>query len=244
MTNAGRDRWRVAIADPQRLFRAGLRALLEAMPGVVVAGEADDVAGLEVVAATGPVDLYVLDPALPGDVPEFLRALRASRPGAGILVLAGEASRASIGGAIAAGAGGFVSKHDDAQTLRAAVARLLRGELFVSDALAPIFDAGEEAILVPLDLHRWALDPAEDGGEAEQVPNGPDAVDPARLTTREREILALVAQGANSAEIGAHLHISVQTVRKHRENLRRKVGAHNTAQITAYAIRIGLLGGT
>lgn len=239
MTLAGRDCWRVAIADPQRLFRAGLRALLEAMPGVVVAGDTGDVAGLGGIAAAGHVDLYVLDPSLPGDVPGFLHALKASDPGTGVLILADAASRASIGEAIAAGAEGFVSKHDSPQTLHDAVTRLLRGEAFVSDALTPIFDAGEEAMLISLDLHRWELDPPDELVEAASVADGGDG---ARLTVREREILALVARGANSAEIGERLHISAQTVRKHRENLRRKVGAHNTAQITAYAIRIGLVG--
>jgi DNA-binding NarL/FixJ family response regulator len=213
----------ILIADPVSIFRAALSALLGARHRVL--GIEGSIVELALRARDIDTGIIILEPELPGDVEGALRTIRADRPGVRVLLLTASTDRELIGGSLSAGASGYVSKHDPPEHLFEALERLAAGETYVSDALAPIFDTSEGDVLVPVNTADWDL---------ESEPSVIDA-DGTRLTEREREILVLVANGER-------LHISAQTVRKHRENLRRKLGAHNTAQVTAYAIRAGLIG--
>lgn len=108
-----------------------------------------------------------------------------------------------------------------------------------------ILEAGADAYLAKTGsshelmaaIQRLHQDPADRPVRAR--PNHPPA--PAdTLTRREQQVLALAAQGATAAQIGAALHISPLTARKHRENLMRKLSLHSTAELVAYAVRLGL----
>jgi len=156
--------------------------------------------------------LLVLDLELPGKSGiEVAAAIKADASLAcKVLVLTGNLRAETVSRALAAGADGYVVKSEDADELLRGVRAVLAGRAYVSRQIAGAFAAG--------------------GGASAAAP----------VTPREKEVLSLVARGYGNADIAGLLDISVLTVRTHRQRLMEKLGLRNAAEITAYAVRLGL----
>ena len=213
---------RILLADDHALVRRGVRLILEQEPDLTVVAEADDGAEAVELARRTPLDLVVMDIAMPRMT--GLQAAReiARRPGGGqaprILMLSMHDNEQYFFESLKVGASGYVLKSVADEDLVAACRAALRGEAFVYP--------GAMSALV-----RDYLDRLKRG---ERVPA-------TVLTERENEVLKLIAEGLSSKEIARTLTISVKTVERHRANILAKLGMRDRTQLTRYAIRAGLV---
>ena len=209
---------RVLIADDHAVVRAGLRALLGAEPSLELVGEASGgVEAVELALRLRP-DILLLDMSMPDqDGLAVTRQVRAQVPAARILILTVHEDVGLLREAIKAGASGYVVKRAAEAELIAAIATVLRGDLYVDPALLPSL-LGEEA-------------PKAVAERDEREP----------LTPRESEVLRLIAQGYTNRQIGEALTLSVRTVEGHRANLSAKLGMHSRVELVRYATKQGLL---
>jgi DNA-binding NarL/FixJ family response regulator len=213
------DPVRILLADDHNLVRAGVRRILEAQPGIVVAGEvADGEAALEFVRAD-PVDVLVLDLTMPGtDGFEVLRQVKATLPGMKVLVLTMHANAEYVARAVQDGADGYLLKDSAVQDLVAAIEAVQAGRAYYSP---PVQRELSELL------------------RAHSAPPRPMDL----LTEREREVLRLVVKGLSTKDIASQLDISSRTVETHRANLMRKLNLKSVALLTQFAIREGLVQG-
>lgn len=209
---------RVLIADDHTMVRESLVRVLEAAGDVeVVAQAADGIEAVEKAELTRP-DIVVTDLAMPrlGGL-EVVRRLREKLPGTRVLVLTMHQEDEYILQAVRAGASGYLVKDSAAEELLAAVRSLHAG--------------------------RGYFGPQASKALAQQMQNPErSAEDPyGRLTTREREVFHLVAEGLTTKEIARKLDISVKTAENHRSRVLDKLDMRNSAELVRYALRKGLL---
>lgn len=208
---------RIALADDHALVRAGLRSLLENIPGFEVVGEADNGnEALQVVRELQP-DVVLMDLSMPRlNGLEVTRRLPRQNGGPRVLVLSMHAHTEYVRQALAAGAAGYLLKNADRGELEMAIRAVTRGQLWLSPAISRI---------VTTALVRGVA--------------GQSAVE--KLTSRQREILQLIAEGNSTRKIAQFLRLSVKTVETHRANLMERLGIHDVASLAVYAVRVGLI---
>lgn len=210
---------RVLLADDHTIVRSGLRMVLEAEPDIEVAAEVGDGAEALEKALTGGIDLAILDVSMPRMTGlQAATELHRRRPELRILMLSMHDNEQYFFEALKAGASGYVLKTAANRDLVEACRACMRGEAFLYPPAV--------ATLV-----RDYLDGARLG---ETPPEDP-------LTTRELEVVKLVAEGHTSDEIAAALVLSKKTVERHRANVLGKLGMRNRVDLTRYAIRRGLV---
>jgi DNA-binding NarL/FixJ family response regulator len=211
---------RVVIADDHHLVRQGLRALLEKAGDIEVVGEAaDGQEALDLVAQLLP-DVLVLDIAMPHlNGVEAVGRLRDLKVKTRALILSMYADETLGRQALRNGAKGYLLKRAVSAELLLAVRAVSRGDTFLSPEVAG-------PILTPL---------VEGRTRVEKL--GP--LD--HLTSREREVLQLIAEGHTNREIAGHLYLSEKTVEKHRSHLMAKLQTHDTAGLVRVAIKHGLV---
>ena len=211
---------RVLIVDDHTLVRAGLKALLEPAAGIDVAGEAEDgLAALDQVRALRP-DVVLMDIAMPKMAGvEATRRIKEEFPDVQVLALTVHDNEEYLFQMLRAGACGYVLKKARPAELVDAIEVASRGETYLFPSMAKS--------LVGDYLRR-----VEAGEETDTY---------AQLTTREREILKLLAEGYTSPEIADLLHLSVKTVSAHRQHIMEKLDLHRPAELIKYAIRKGLV---
>jgi len=212
---------RILVVDDHAVVRRGLRALLESRPGWEVCGEAAD--GQEAIrkAAELKPDIVVLDISLPGlnGLEATSRILKES-PESEVLILTMHHSEELAQQVIKAGARGYVLKSDADQSLVAAIDKLSQHQTFFTSRVA-----------------EFVLD---SGGRGEDA--RPAVEDPSRrMTSRERQIVQLVAEARSTKEVASHLGISVKTVEAHRTNIMRKLRLRSVSELVRYAIRNGIV---
>jgi DNA-binding NarL/FixJ family response regulator len=210
----------LVLVEDHAILREGLRALLELEPDLRIVGEASNAA--DAVAAIDLVNpsLVITDIALPGGSGiELIGRLRMSRRKLKILVLTAHNSEEYIRAALNAGADGYVLKDANRADLLQAIRAVLSGQTYLCSSVTAKVVSGY--------LHP----------KAEESPDS--AAD--QVTGREREVLTRVALGESNKLIARALGVSVKTIEKHRANLMRKLTLHNTAAITRFAIRHGML---
>jgi DNA-binding NarL/FixJ family response regulator len=202
---------RVLIVDDHPAVRRGLRAFLELSDGIEVVGEAaDGETAVELVAATAP-DVVLLDLVLPGlDGVGVLRQLRERGSPARVLVVTSFTAGGSVLPALRAGARGYLAKDVDPPALVAAVRSVHAGHLL----LAP--------------------------GTAEELLAAPPERAAGALTVREREVLALIADGRSNREIARALSLAEKTVKTHVSSILLKLGLADRTQAALYAVRTGI----
>jgi DNA-binding NarL/FixJ family response regulator len=210
---------RILLADDHKLVRRGVRLILDNEPDLTVIAEAGDGAEAIEQARRHPVDLAILDIAMPRLTGlQAARELARLRPDLRILILTMYDNEQYFFEALKAGANGYVLKSVADRDLVEACRAAMRDE--------PFLYPGAVTALI-----RNYLDRARQG-------NGI----PARvITDREEEILKLVAEGHSSKEIADLLVISIKTVERHRANLLQKLGLRDRLELTRYAIRAGLI---
>jgi DNA-binding NarL/FixJ family response regulator len=209
---------RVVLADDHAVVRRGVRSLLEAPDIEVVAEAGDGHQALAAVAAHRP-DVLMTDIAMPGMTGlELAERVARDFPPTRVLILSMHKDKAYATRALAAGAAGYLLKDAGAAECEAAVRAVVRGESYLSPAVS-----GH----VVAEYTRLA--------QAEAA-----AADP--LTSRQREVLRLIAEGLPTKSIARRLGISAKTVEAHRGQLMERLGIHDVASLVRYAIRMGLIG--
>jgi DNA-binding NarL/FixJ family response regulator len=215
------DRIRVLLADRHALFREAMRAVLEGEPEIHVVAEARD--GLEAVseAERSLPQVAIIDAELPvSDGAHTTAAIKARLPDCQVLVLSAREDYRNLIEVLDAGASGYLTRESPLADLIHATRAIHRG-----DTLVP------PGMLGPLltDLLRRKRD--QDRG-FEKI---------ARLTTREREVLSLLAQGSDNDSIARSLVISPQTARTHIQNILGKLEVHSRLEAAAFVMQSGLL---
>ena len=211
---------RVVLVDDHTLFRSGLHELLE-RNGVVVIGEASDGPSAVEVARDAAPDVVLMDINLPGfSGIEATMRIRAVAPTAQVIMLTVSADERDVEEAIYAGACGYLLKDAPVEQILVAVQAAAAGESHLSPRIA----AGI------LERVRAAPSRAALPQEAR-----------AELTEREREVLRLIADGKENAQIAKELFISVQTVKKHVSNILAKLEVENRVQAAVRAVQGRLL---
>ncbi len=209
---------RILLADDHTLMRAGIRSLLEKIPGVEVVGEAAD--GREAVAlvkSTSP-NMVLMDIAMAGlNGLEATARIRKEFPRVRVIILSMHANEEYVLQTLRAGAAGYLLKDSATAELELAIHAVARGDTYLSPAISKrVIDdylgrtSGQKSF-------------------AEQ------------LTPRQREILQLIAEGKSTKEIAYLLNLSIKTVETHRTQLMDRLDIHDVPGLVRYAMRIGLV---
>jgi DNA-binding NarL/FixJ family response regulator len=209
------------LADDHTIVREGLRALLNADKTIEVIGEAHN--GREAVEMTEALrpDVVVMDIAMPLlNGLEATRQILAKHPAMKVLILSAHSDDAYIDRVIAVGAVAFLIKQTSAQILAKAIHEVMAGNSFYSPQVSKrVRDHYQK--------------PDKVGGLMIKKATG--------MTSRELEVIQLVAEGQANKQVAAGLGISIKTVEKHRQHLMDKLNIHDTAGLTRYAIAQGII---
>jgi two-component system, NarL family, response regulator NreC len=212
---------KIFLADDHQVVRKGIKALLSSEPDFTVVGEASD--GLETIQLVEKLqpDILVLDLMMGGlNGLEVTRQLARKNPKTGIVILSMHSNEAYVLEALRSGAKAYILKESPPEDLIQAVREVFAGKQFLS---APLNQRAIEAYTSKIDAK--PINPYD------------------QLTTREREILQLTAQGQTNNEIAARLYISPRTVETHRTNLMHKLNLHNHNQLIQFAIQHDIIPG-
>ncbi len=215
---------RVLVIDDHELVRSGIKALLEKSEDIRVVGEAGD--GHEALACireTNP-DVVLLDISLPGlNGLEVAAKARKDFPRLRIVFVSMHSNEEYVLQALKVGASGYVLKQASSGELELAVRSAKKGETFLSPAISNTVVSDYMARLK--------------GGSVRKPGANPFEV----LTSRQREILQLIAEGLSTKEIAQKLGLSVNTVEVHRANLMERLNIHDIAGLVRYAIQTGII---
>lgn len=219
---------RVLIADDQRVVRDGLSMLVALIDDVEVVGTACDGAEAVRLAAAHRPDVILMDLRMPGtDGITATADLRERQPAVRVLVLTTYADEDAIVPALRSGARGYLTKDASAEQIEAAIRAVHAGQTYLDPAV-------QERLVAAVVSRPPSPDPAGPAGP------GPSGQPPDGLTTREAEVLALLASGLSNAEIAQRLYLSHATVKTHINRIFAKTGARDRAQAVRYAYQAGL----
>jgi len=211
----------VLLAEDHAIVRQGLVALLKADGNFKLAGEATN--GQEAVKLTLSLrpDVVLMDIAMPVlNGLEATRQILAAHPAARIIILSAHSEDVYVDRMNEVGAAGFLEKQTSADILAKAIHEVAAGRKFFSPAIAKRLQAVQNK-------------PRDREGLVKANGN--------RLTSRETEVLQLVAEGSANKQVADTLGISIKTVEKHRQHLMDKLNIHDTAGLTRYAISAGII---
>jgi DNA-binding NarL/FixJ family response regulator len=210
---------KVLLADDHRVFREGLRALLEKSADILVVGEAENGrAAVRLTRDLGP-DVIVMDVSMPDlNGIEATRQISSRLPNTKVVALSMHADRRYVTEMLKAGARGYLLKDCTCEELVLAIRTTAAGKTYLSPAVA---DEVVKAFL----------------SQAPELDGGTDGM---ALTNRQREVLQLLAEGHTTRQIALRLHVSIKTVETHRHQIMDKLNIHSVAELTKYAVREGL----
>lgn len=212
----------VMLVEDHTVVRECLCVMLKLEPDLDVIGEAQNGRMAVSMAPCLKPDVILMDTAMPKlNGLEATRQLVRKLPGARIIILSPNGDDAAVKAAVEAGAVGFLLKHDSAHDVCEAIRRVSGGGIHYSPTVARRF------------LRMNPLSRVNRSGKRVRL-----AV---KLTSRETEVLQLIAEGYGNKEIAFELAISIKTVEKHRGQLMRKLDIHNTAGLTRHCIAAGII---
>ena len=212
------DEYRIVVADDHNLFRKGMKRLINEVPGLTVVGEASD--GFELLSLLERVkaDLVLLDISMPGHRGiEAAREISTRYPRTQILFLTMHKTKEYLYHAISAGARGYLLKEDSDVELITAINTIREGDVYVTQQLAG--EVSEDLLEISKGNITALAEP---------------------LSTREKEIVKLIAEGKSNRDIAEIFGISIRTVESHRANIMKKLDLNNTAELVRYAFQSGL----
>lgn len=211
---------RILLADDHTVVRKGLRLLLESQPGLTVIAEAADGRAAVWLAEQDPPDVVVMDVAMPTlNGIEAARQITAKLPQTAVVFLSMHSDESYVLKALKAGARAYLLKDSAEHDLIQAVHAVTQGKSFFSPAISKMMMEDYMRELQERQI--------EDTYEL--------------LTTREREVLQLLAEGKSNKEVAAVLNLSLYTVETHRGNILQKLNLHSGAELILYAIRKGVI---
>jgi len=217
------EKIRILLVDDHTVVRQGLRVLLEAEPDITIVAEADTGRQAVQLARKHLPDVVVMDIAMP-----TLNGLEATRqiikevPTARVLALSSYSDDEYVQQLTEAGAAGYLLKQTAAADLIKAVREARKGNAFFSPAISKrLLEHYREAFLKGIPARRRSD----------------------LLTSREAEVLQLIAEGKANKQIASELAISIKTVEKHRQQVMNKLNIHDIAGLTRYAISKGIIEG-
>jgi two-component system, NarL family, response regulator NreC len=211
---------RLLLADDHTVVRAGLRALLENHPNLEVVDETENGRQAVELSASLMPDVVVMDVGMP-----ILNGIEATKqivnqcPATRVVILSMHSDESYVMRALQAGARGYLLKDSAAADLIRAIEAVSQGKSFFSPKVSRIL--------------------AEDYVRVLKQKGAVDTYD--LLTSREREILQLLAEGKSNKEVSADLNISLYTVETHRSHILQKLDLHNSAELVLYAVRKGII---
>jgi len=211
---------KILIADDHSMFREGLCAIFSNKPGFLIIGEAEN--GRDAVEKARLLDPHIIlmDLTMPiMNGTEAIRIVKQRLPHIKIIVLTANKSHDYIQAALEAGANGYVLKEDSSSNLFNAISLTMNNKVFLS---AGVCDTVLNGFL----------------GRPESTST---ATSWCRLTTREREVIKLVAEGYKNREIATQLRLSIKTIEKHRSSLMNKLDLRGASALTTYAIEHSLV---
>ncbi len=211
--------YRIMIVEDHTLLREGLSTMIASDPQIEVVGGADN--GLDAVrqAVALKPDLILMDinmPVMNGT--EALIDIKKRDPSIKVMMLTAHKAEEYIRDCLQSGADGYVLKHSTRDELMSAIHIVLNGRTYLSQEVSEQIVSGYKGTANPRAQSTWQS-----------------------LSTREREVLKLVAEGNTNKVISSLICVSIKTVEKHRSNLMKKLNLHNSAALTAFAIEKGLL---
>ena len=215
-----KKKYQIVIAEDHTILREGLCALLRADPDLEVIGEAEDGRkAIRCVEKLSP-DLVLMDLSMPRmDGLTAIREIKKQYPGIRIIALTVHKTEEYVMQTLQAGVDGYILKDASSSELLMAIRKVLEGNHYLSAAIS-----GK------------VIEGYLEGKKKLKIKSSWDT-----LTEREKEILKLIAEGYKNREISEYLNISVKTTEKHRSNMMGKLGIHNTAALTAYAVDKGIV---
>ncbi len=213
------NRIRVFLVDDHLMMREGIRWLLEKTPDIEIVGEAGD--GVEAVVGVEQLapDVVLMDISMPrlGGL-EATRQIKEQNPQVKVLILTMHETDQYLSQMLQSGASGYVVKTAAFSELVSAVRAVYQGDVYLYPAIARML----------VDDYLLKVKAGKEGSHDS-------------LTSREKEILRLVAEGTKNKEIAGLLGISLRTVQAHRTNLMRKLGVHDRTELVKYAVRNGVV---
>ena len=210
---------RVLLADDHTLVRAGIRALLEKLPGVEVAGEASDGRELLALIKAHQPDVVLMDISMPGlNGLQALARITRDFPRVRVLILSMHHNDEYVWQALKSGASGYLLKRAATAELAAALKSLAAGEIYLSREIATQF------------LKKFPL---------QQIAHTHSPLE--QLTARQREILQLLAEGQTTKAIALILKVSDKTVEYHRAQLMARLNIFDIPGLVRFALRTGLV---
>lgn len=211
---------RILLADDHIVMRTGLRALLERQLNLEVVGESENGRETVTLAASLKPDVVVMDVGMPIlNGIDATQTIVAECPTIAVIILSMHADESYVMRALKAGARGYLLKDVAAADLIGAIHAVSQGKSFFSPKVSRIL--------------------AEDYVRVLKQKGAADTYD--LLTSREREILQLLAEGRTNKEVATALNISPYTVETHRSHILQKLNLHNSAELVLYAVRKGII---
>jgi two-component system response regulator NreC len=211
---------RILLADDHTVVRKGLRLLLESQPDFQVIADAADGRETVALAERHTPDVVVMDVAMPGlNGIEAARQISAKLPHTAIVFLSMHSDEGYVLKALKSGARAYLLKDSAENDLISAVKAVREGKAFFSPAISKM--------LIEDYMRQMQQRAVEDSYDL--------------LTTRERELLQLFAEGKNNKDVANLLNLSLYTVETHRSNIFQKLNLHSTAELILYAVRKGVI---
>jgi DNA-binding NarL/FixJ family response regulator len=209
---------RILLVDDHEIMREGMCALLKRLPDIEIVGQASDGrSGINMAKEFGP-DIVIMDIGMPNlNGIEATRQLLADNPRVKVMALSTHSDGSIVAKMLKAGASGYMLKESAFSELMEGIAAMMEGKTYLCSKIAKVVFSD---YVTMLSSPQW---PGGDG-----------------LTSRENEVLQLVAEGKTSKEISQALNVSVKTVDSHREHIMEKLSIHNVAGLTKYAVREGI----
>jgi DNA-binding NarL/FixJ family response regulator len=210
---------KIVVADDHKIVRQGLRTLLTAEHDMEVLAEADNGRDVLRLARELQPDIIIMDISMPDlNGIDATRQLLTETPGVKVVALSMHSDSLFVLNMLKAGASGYLLKDCALEELVKAIRTVMANKTYLSPGISDI--------LIKDFMQGWST---SSGASAFSV-----------LTAREREVLQLMAEGRSTVQIATSLCVSVKTVEAHRKQLMNKLGIHNIAGLTKYAIREGL----
>jgi len=211
---------RIVLCDDHQIIREGLRSLLEKQPDMNVVGEAFNGLGAIKLVAEKKPDIVIMDIAMP-EMNGIATAHRIflDHPKVKILALSMHSDHHFVTEMLEAGASGYMLKDSAFGELTSAIRTIISGGLFISPHIAGNV------------LEEFARRAKPGRTPVRRV---------VQLSQREKEILQFISEGYSTKEIAAKINVSIKTVETHRQHIMQKIGAHNVAALTKYAVREGI----